>query len=77
MIVHLTFFLSPLHSIIPLIIMLNISKKNQLPKTHDQLSDLIITKNTPIRNYSTCIKCVYNSNEKFKGFLFEIILELE
>ncbi|CAD8051423.1 unnamed protein product [Paramecium primaurelia] len=33
--------------------MLSISKKKQYPKTQDELSGMLITKNAPIRNYST------------------------
>lgn len=36
--------------------MLNISKKKQYQKTNEELSEMLVAKNAPIRNYSTCMK---------------------
>ncbi|CAD8045221.1 unnamed protein product [Paramecium primaurelia] len=41
--------------------MFGFSKQKQYPNTQDQLSGMLITKNAPIRNYSTC-KTIININ---------------
>lgn len=41
--------------------MLSISKKKQYLKTNEELSGMLVAKNAPIRNYSTCITLFFKT----------------